>query len=453
MDGYGNISWWGFSPALNLIDYLPSREINNDKGDTHSEVNILLVNNHDPRNIINTLCNLCDPKNQSQSRTKINFYVLEPFVEQVGRYMLLLNVILDASFGLQEKIETFLELYGNSLLRNPTAEYVSQQSAKFIEAVTDLDQCKELFPIYDLSILKHKERDYLEGTLKFWRSTDNHNFQIHKMWDYRNREYLGPRYDVKENTFDWDRIMRLVERGAKVIHKEEYESFRSKGVAFESRSGDYNVPNRTTSSPIVVTDARADRVMKRGYFGDIVTGPFIGFGIETENEDLYKKANNMYIHNSLDVATHNLQELLKKLKCHKKIIEEANLTEVDEENETESDTLLTDDFSNVSVKFIYGKDMKYFLTKEKFKNSFDLVHVASDGASFLDESLTNILKQKSTVLVESPKYIIDLKPEQVASILQTLKKRGEDFGFNYFGFSDFEQKPFEVNVLHFLKSI
>ena len=435
MDGYGNISWWGFSPAIDLFDFISHGKM------PPKEVNVLLVNNHDPRNLIKTICNLRENREKLNSDTKINFYILEPFVEQVGRYMLMLNIILDSTLGLQEKIETFLEVYGNSFLRNPTAEYVTQQSEKFIECVTDLQKCNEVFPLYDLSLLKHKERDYLEGTFKFWRANDNRNFEMHKMWDYRNREYLGPRYDVKENTYDWDRTMRLQERGATIIHKTEYESYRGKGIAFESRSGDYNVPNRTISSPIVVTDSKADRVMKRGYFGDIVTGPFISFGVESSNTDLFKKANNMFVHTSLDVASYNLQQLLEKLSCHRKIAEEdACGTDFDCSENTE----------NVSIKFVYGKDLKYFLSKEKFKQNFDLVFLASDSAQFLQESVLQILKPQSEVLVESPKFIVDLKKEQIASILQTLKKRGEDFGLEYTGnIINFDESPYEVNFLRF----
>ena len=164
MNGYGNISWWGFSPSCNLSSFLPNLT------DSPTECNILLINNHDPRNIIHTICSVKGSSDQSLKNTKFNFYVVEPSVEQVGRYMLMLNTILDENFGLQEKMETFLEIYGNSLLRNATSEYVIRKANEFIDVVTDPDRCAKTYPMFDLSLLKHKERDYLEGTLKFWRS-------------------------------------------------------------------------------------------------------------------------------------------------------------------------------------------------------------------------------------------------------------------------------------------
>merc|ERR1712226_1189473 len=145
--------------------------------------------------------------------------------------------------------------------------------------------------------------------------------------------------------------------------------------------------------------------MKRGYFGDIVTGPFVSFGVETSNQDMFKKANNMYVNMSLDIATYNLQQLIGKLNLHKQIIETS-------ENVSESESFSDQYLKNVSIKFVYGKDLHYFLSKGKFKQFFDTIFLASDAAQFLNESILTILKPKSEVIV--------LKKEQIASILETL---------------------------------
>ena len=275
---------------------------------------------------------------------------------------------------------------------------------------------------------------------------DNRGFEIHKMWEYRNREHLGPRYDVKENTYDWDRIMKLQERGAGIIGRMEYESFRSKGVAFESRAGDYDVPNKTLSSPVVLTDAKLDRVMKRGYFGDVVTGPFIAFGVESKNDDLFKKSNNTYNKASLDVTTYNLQQLLKNLEQHQ---DAATITEVDEDQD-ESCNTVSNFLPNISIKFVYGKDVDYFTKKQKFNQIFDLIFIASDAAHLLDNSILPILKLKCSVVIESPKYVIELKKEQILSLLQTFIQKGTDLQFQCSepqgGFVD---NPFVPNYIWF----
>lgn len=33
---------------------------------------------------------------------------------------------------------------------------------------------------------------------------------------------------------------------------------------------------------------------KRGYWGDIIGSPYLAFGIESENKDLFKKSNGVY---------------------------------------------------------------------------------------------------------------------------------------------------------------
>ena len=38
--------------------------------------------------------------------------------------------------------------------------------------VTDEDYLKEVLPMLDLSLLKFKERDFMEGIFKFWGATD-----------------------------------------------------------------------------------------------------------------------------------------------------------------------------------------------------------------------------------------------------------------------------------------
>ena len=51
------------------------------------------------------------------------------------------------------------------------------------------------------------------------------------------------------------------------------------GVAFDSRFNTYIVPNRTMASYLPgKRKSNYDKVMIRGYYGDLVTSPYIGFG-------------------------------------------------------------------------------------------------------------------------------------------------------------------------------
>lgn len=140
--------------------------------------------------------------------------------------MLFLHLALESplNLGLQEKTDAFLELFGNSLLRPQTRDYLTRFSNLAIRLVTDVDFAAHKFPAIDLSALKFKERDFLEAILKFWREADVTKFPVHDLWDGRNRQYLETRYDHRKNVFDWDYNMKLTVKDAKVINGKQVSS-------------------------------------------------------------------------------------------------------------------------------------------------------------------------------------------------------------------------------------
>ncbi len=111
--------------------------------------------------------------------------------------------------------------------------------------------------IFDLRMLKYRERDDVESVLKFWKGTKP--FEIGKLWESRSRIYFGQRYDSKDNLMDWDFHFRL---NARNIHKKEYLKWRQSGIAFVASDEDYSVPNRT-----MATVAMIGGQARWGYFG------------------------------------------------------------------------------------------------------------------------------------------------------------------------------------------
>ena len=53
-----------------------------------------------------------------------------------------------------EKVELFAELYGNTLIRQQTVQYLQEKANLFIEMITDLDYSDERMPAIDMSQLK-----------------------------------------------------------------------------------------------------------------------------------------------------------------------------------------------------------------------------------------------------------------------------------------------------------
>uniref|UniRef100_A0A8C0FX55 Dynein axonemal assembly factor 3 n=1 Tax=Chelonoidis abingdonii TaxID=106734 RepID=A0A8C0FX55_CHEAB len=279
---FGTTCWWGFSPALDL-----QRECGSPSSpDDLPELNILLVGSVDGRHVLQTMSQA-----HRWPQRRINFYIVENNLEAVGRQLLFLSLALESpeKMGLQEKSEMFLELLGNSLIRSPTAAYLQEKSDLFIRYVTDPDFQQCHLGAVDLSALKFKERDQLESIFRFWRNPDPQAFPIARLWDLRVRQYLGTRYDARRGVCDWDLTMKLHERGARAINGREFSRWRDTGVAFELREGVYHIPNKTLASGRLLR--HGELVPARGYWGDIGTGPYLPFGIESEEPSLLKTVN------------------------------------------------------------------------------------------------------------------------------------------------------------------
>ena len=93
----------------------------------------------------------------------------------------------------------------------------------------------------------------------------------------------------QDGMFDMDHQMRVVTRGGGGISQLEYKTWRSTGNAFnfgESEADmedNYCMPNNSLVSSLV-THKGGDRLSRRGYWGDIITGPFLVYGLEHKTE-------------------------------------------------------------------------------------------------------------------------------------------------------------------------
>ena len=86
-----------------------------------------------------------------------------------------------------------------------------------------------------------------------------------------------------------DYQMRMVPRGGAGISNLEYSTWRSTGNAYnfgdteDDMEENYCMPNNSLVSSLV-THKGGDRLSRRGYWGDIITGPFLAYGLEQKDE-------------------------------------------------------------------------------------------------------------------------------------------------------------------------
>ncbi|PFX30585.1 Dynein assembly factor 3, axonemal [Stylophora pistillata] len=455
-DGFGAITWWGFSPALDLqgryqslASKLKGLNISEpDASNKQGKCNILLIGAGDCRHILKTIVH-----SYRRVKRELCIFVVENNLELYARHLLLLSIALEPKkkLGLQEKTELFLELFGNSLVRPQASDYLQQKSSEFIKMVTDSDYLEAHLPVFNFSQLKFKERDQLESIFKFWRNSDPKIFDICRHWDERLRQYLAVRYDSRENIYDWDYSMKL----------------SKKGVAFELRSDStYEVTNRTLASGIIIKKD-GERVARRGYWGDIINSPYLAFGTESEEESLFQTSNGQHVKTATNVSEYNITAFMHEILTGEKYIapkiddekkgkkEMATLQEIQEE-EVESDQVgSTKDEDTpqenvhptqgymrcpgTTVTFLPLNCVPDLSKKSKYNKLFDVIYFSNSMVHLLTPDVKEIFSDEAVIITETTKFMLDLKPEQMREYLKKITSMAESAGCKAAGHTDGEE--------------
>jgi hypothetical protein len=92
------------------------------------------VEPYDARHTLYTLCQAHRTLEQHSGPIHITLFEEEP--EGLARHLLLLSVLLDDSLPATDRIQTLLELHGNVLLRQKTAEYLGEHTRTLPHALS-----------------------------------------------------------------------------------------------------------------------------------------------------------------------------------------------------------------------------------------------------------------------------------------------------------------------------
>ncbi|KAJ3320104.1 Dynein assembly factor 3, axonemal [Boothiomyces sp. JEL0866] len=289
LQGIGSTAVYGFTPAINLIEAQSS-----------NPVNVLLANTSDIRHVYPTIA--------ANPQTEINFYIIEPQSTINCRNLLLFHLFIsEHEMSLQEQVEMFLDLYNNTFVSERTSGYITSASKSLIKTVTDSKGV--LQDTISLSNLKYRERDDLEFVLKFYIAKQ---FQASTLWDTRLRNLLRSRYDSRDNVFDWDYNMKLLDSDSRkmFLHKKQYCKWRNTGSWYLLRSNQTQVNKTMATVDIMKVDGVG--VAKYGIFSDIVLGPFQCFGIETENKKLLRLENERPTQTCQEIMEWNIRDWICK---------------------------------------------------------------------------------------------------------------------------------------------
>ncbi|CAK6964233.1 dynein axonemal assembly factor 3-like [Scomber scombrus] len=407
-EGAGCISFWGFSPARDLLSSGPERP--------EGEVNVLLVGSGDPRHILKTIAGLPD-------KDSLHVWVIESSMEVVARQLLLLYLALmpQESMGLNEKTEVFLEVFGNGEIRSQTEETLRHAASQLILSVTDTLETAT-HPCLNTSLLKFKERDELARIFKLWMKPQSSPAPIlmSKAWDYRVRQHLGTRYDSKRGCFDWDLTMKLHEKGCGVINKQQYFRWRERGLAFEMREGVYQITNPSLLCSRVFSLKR-EKVAVMGYWGDIVSSPYLSFGIESDDKSLLKTQNGQHMKTAQDISFANVQALFQSLSsrrgCPTTTRSEAEepSTKPDQKSVTINDLM---HLNQISVTFLPMDSVQKLPEKQKYSHFFNTIYFSASCMHHLGPAMRQTAAPDAVLVVELAKYFLDLNKEQQAGFAE-----------------------------------
>ncbi|XP_051018259.1 dynein axonemal assembly factor 3 [Acomys russatus] len=421
--GFGTVSWWGLSPALDLQAESPPVDPESQAAteDKIPELDALLLGSVDGRHMLRTLARaaLWPPR-------RFNFYALENNLEAVARHMLIFSLALEEpeKMGLQERSETFLELWGNALLRPSVAAFVRAQASCLAHLVPEPDRLEEQLPWLSLRPLKFRERDALEAVFRFWSGGEKgpEVFPMSCLWDSRLRHYLGTRYDSRRGVADWDLSMKLHDRGARVIHIQEFRRWRDTGVAFELRdSSAYQVPNRTLASGRLLSH-RGERVAVRGYWGDIATGPFVAFGIEADDQSLLRTSNGQPVKTASEITQHNVAELFREVAARRgPRAVQGNL------QEPKSPDVPTQE--HFTIHFLPLDSSQTLHHKTCYQGRFQLLYVSCGMVHLLSPELGACVAPGGNLVVELARYLVDLRPKDLKAFSDRVEEIARAAGF------------------------
>ncbi|XP_050324718.1 dynein axonemal assembly factor 3 homolog [Bactrocera neohumeralis] len=383
------------------------------KGATH-QLNILLFGAGDPRHIIKTMAKMYQHKG-----SRVNIYVLDGCIEIVARNMLLLGIALEnpESFHLVRKVHLFMDVYGNALMRPASHQYLIGKAKALLRMITDDAELKRLAPQVNIDRLRYRERDGLENAFNFLLPREGYVFNVQQYWTERVRKLLTTRYDYREGAFDWDLNMVLKDRNAAQICSQEYRYWRETGIAFTYPEYEQCKPNKTLVAGLV---RNGEKYLHRGYAGDIETGPFCTFGLNTADKQMMNSVHGDNDYRATDITERNLVEYFHELQTRTAYTHDRKISRKYGSVKLLMGERLTFDECDVDAVREYAKPWiqveqckVFFLsaddiftlqdvnTNENWRNFFDVVFVGHNYFPFLKSNFAEVLRGNALLILET----------------------------------------------------
>ena len=223
----------------------------------------------------NTACKRSRIENDVGQR---EIFLLEQNMETYCRQLLLHRIATHPDLDLDEKVEIFIDLFANIRVRPESGRVARSESSQLAKEVAErkgfLSGC------WSLELLRQREIDEMERVFVRWSKGSSE--QIQDWWKRRQRQLLGGRWEARGGVAEMDFHMKLVERGGAEVGKVEFLRWREEGLAYNLK--EEGVEMEEVEREDNMTLVSRGKVGQLGYYGDIVTGPFICLGTRRKVE-------------------------------------------------------------------------------------------------------------------------------------------------------------------------
>ena len=307
--------------------------------------------------------------------------------------MLLMAILTTSDMDMQTRVTMYVDIFANCKIKEDSASWIRKESsrlAKLVAARKNIDNV-----LWDLSLLKEKEIDEMEAVFLSWKNEGDGNME--EFWRGRQKKLLGERWENREGVADMDYHMKMVERGGAEVSKKDFLRWRESGTAYEFKEVDeVGVDNVT-----LINGKGKDS----GYWGDIITGPFICLGLEQRCDwSVQEQEQGGAALGGSSLTLARLEDIFEKIEsgCGMKDVKIMPLS--------------------ISAT---SKLTKVFKTKTKVSTAW----VGLSMTHLVTETFSDLVVEEGRMVLETPLYLLQVTGELLESFQEKVLEMGRIAGF------------------------
>ena len=307
--------------------------------------------------------------------------------------MLLLAILTTPDMDMKTRVKMYADILGNCKIREESAGWIRKESSKLAKIVAARNNAGNM--LWDLSLLKEKEVDEMEAVFLSWKKEEGDKME--DFWAGRQKRLMGERWESREGVVEMDYHMKLVERGGAEVDKKDFLRWRESGVAYDLTEDDkVGVDNVT-----MINGAGKES----GYWGDIVTGPFICLGLEQRSDwSVQEQQEGGATLGGLSLTLARLEDMFEKIEGG-------------------------DGMKNVKILPLSISATSKLTKVFKPRVKISTVWVGLSMTHLVTKGFSNLVMEEGRMVLETPLYLLQVSKELLESFQEKVMEIGSEAGF------------------------